>query len=207
MDVVKAKCIPYMKRGKPELRSHLVNDDDHSIISTYGAEYRGLINYYLLAGDVWCLGHVHWVMQTSLLKTLACKYGSTVSKAAARYKATVQTPHGPRTCLQVTVERNGRKPLIATFGGLPLTRQKNAVLTDRKPVPGTIRRKELIRRLLHGRCEMCKQSGEMQVHQISKLAHLNTPGRPQPTWAETMAKRKRKTLVVCADCHDTIHNR
>src|SRR5690348_7346208 len=30
-DVIKAKSAPYMKLGKPEVRPHLVNDDDHAI--------------------------------------------------------------------------------------------------------------------------------------------------------------------------------
>jgi hypothetical protein len=122
-DVIKAKCIPYLKLGKPEVRSQLVNEDDHTIVATYGAEYRGLVNYYLLAGDVWRLNKVRWVMVTSLLKTLACKYDSTVSKMAARYTTTIPTPRGPRTCLQATVARTGRKPLTATFGGIALKRQ------------------------------------------------------------------------------------
>lgn len=37
---------------------------------------------------------MHWVMQTSLLKTLPCKYRSTVSKMTARYNTTIDTPHG-----------------------------------------------------------------------------------------------------------------
>jgi len=46
----------------------------------------------------------------------------------------------------------------------------------------------------------------VQVHQIRKLADLNKPGQPdQPEWARIMAKRRRKTLVVCATCHATIH--
>ena len=57
-DVIKAKCAPYLKLGKPETRSRLVNEDDHTIVATYGAEYRGLVNYYLLAGDVWRLNRV-----------------------------------------------------------------------------------------------------------------------------------------------------
>jgi group II intron reverse transcriptase/maturase len=69
-DVIKAKCAPYRKLGKPEARTPLVNEDDHTIVATYGAEYRGLVNYYLLAGDVWRLNRVCWVMTTSLLKTL-----------------------------------------------------------------------------------------------------------------------------------------
>ena len=68
--VIKAKCAPYLKRGKPERRPHLMNLDNHLLISTYGAEYRGFVQYYLLAGDVWRLHRLHWVMQTSMLKTL-----------------------------------------------------------------------------------------------------------------------------------------
>jgi hypothetical protein len=69
-DVIKAKCAPYLKLGKPEVRPWLVNDDDHAIVSAYGAQYRGLVGYYLLAGDVWRLNRVRWVMETSMLKTL-----------------------------------------------------------------------------------------------------------------------------------------
>jgi hypothetical protein len=87
-------------------------------------------------------------MATSLLKTLAGKYDSSVSKMARKYAATIETPHGPRRCLQVSADRDdGRKPLVATFGGIPLRRQKNAVLIDREPIP-VPRRKELIHRLL-----------------------------------------------------------
>jgi hypothetical protein len=184
-----------------------MNDEDHAIISRYGAEYRGIVQYYLLAGDVYRLNRLHWIMVTSLLKTLAGKYDSTVSKMARKYRATIETPLGTRTCLQVSVERGeGRKPLVATFGGIPLRRQKNAVLRDREPVPASIRRKELVHRLLAGRCELCGQADKVRVHQIRKLADLNKPGLPQPEWMQIMAKRRRKTLVVCASCHANIHD-
>jgi group II intron reverse transcriptase/maturase len=206
LGVIKAKCAPYLKLGKPEVRPRLVNEDDHTIVATYGTEYRGLVNYYLLAGDVWRLNRVRWVMETSMLKTLACKYGSSVPKMAARYRATISTPHGPRHCLQASVERAGRKPLITQFGGIPLKRQNMAVLTDRQLPPVTSRRNELISRLLAGRCEMCAHTGEVEVHQVGRLVHLGKPGQ-RPAWADVMARRRRKTLVVCVACHHTIHAR
>ena len=206
-DVIKAKCSRYTQGGKPADRSELMNEPDHTIINCFGAEYRGIVQYYLLAGDVYRLDRLHWVMQTSLLKTLAGKYGSTVTTMARRYKATIETPHGPHKCLQVSVDRGkGRKPLVATFGGIPLRRQKHAVLKDRAPVPAAAPRKELIDRLLAGRCEICGQPDQVQVHQIRKLSDLDKPGQPdQPEWARIMLKRRRKTLVVCATCHVTIH--
>jgi Type II intron maturase len=135
--VIKAKSARYMQRGKPARRTQLMNIDDHDIIGIYGAEYRGIVQYYLLAGDVARLSRLHWVMVTSLLKTLAGKYDSSVTKMARKYQSTIQTPYGPRKCMQVSVERGeGRKPLVARFGGIPLRRQKNAVPVDREPVPG-----------------------------------------------------------------------
>jgi group II intron reverse transcriptase/maturase len=203
--VIKAKSALYLKHGKPERRTELLNHDDHTIISSYGAEYRGLVQYYLLANDVSRLNRLRWVTETSMLKTLAAKHDSTVSKMARKYKAKTQTPHGPRTCFQATVERAGRKPLTARFGGIPLKRQRKAVLTDRQPAPITTRRKELITRLLAGRCEWCQRRGPVQAHQVRKLADLTRSGQPPPAWAQLMAQMRRKTLLVCADCHKAIH--
>ena len=163
--------LPFLKLGEPERRNQMVNEDDHTIVRTYGAEYRVLVEYYLLAGDVYRLNRLEWVMKTSMLKTLACKHDSTVTKMADRHKTTIATPYGPRRCFEVSVEREGRKPLVARFGGIPLRRKKNAVLTDRTPSPVAVRRKELVTRLQAARCELCKQTGVVQAH------HVRRPGR------------------------------
>jgi group II intron reverse transcriptase/maturase len=203
--VIKAKSAPYLARGKPARRPQLRNEDDHTIVSVYGAEYRGIVQYYLLAGNVARLYRLHWVMETSLLKTLADKHRSSVTKMARKHKATIDTSHGPRKCLEARIERSGRKPLVARFGGIPLRRQKDTVIIDRLPVPGIIRHKELVTRLLADRCEICGHAGQVDVHQVRKLADLGKPGQPRPAWAELMARRRRKTLVVCPSCHDTVH--
>jgi group II intron reverse transcriptase/maturase len=204
--VIKAKCASYTQRGKPARRTRLMNMDDYTIVSIYGAEYRGVVQYYLLASDVYRLNRLNWVMETSLLKTLAGKHRSTVSKTAAKHRAKVDTPYGPRTCFQATVERGGgRKPLVAQYGGIPLRWQKKAVLQDRQP-SRAVGPKELITRLLTGRCEICERSENVQVHHIRKLADLDKLGQPEkPAWATIMAKRRRKTLVVCQRCRDNIH--
>jgi group II intron reverse transcriptase/maturase len=207
MDVIKAKTAPYMKRGKPAHRPERANDDDHTIIAVYGAEYRGIAQYYLLAGDVMRLNRLEWVMKTSMLKTLAAKHRSTVAKMARKHQATIATPYGPRRCFEARVERPGRKPLVTRFGGIPLRRQKRAVLNDHPPTLVIKRGKELLSRLRRGRCEVCEQPAPVDVHQVRKLAALITPGNPPPAWALAMAGKRRKTLVVCATCHGTIHAR
>ena len=104
-DVIKAKITPYRRRGKPWHRPGLQNLDDHDIVRTYGAEYRGIVNYYRLAQDVWRFGALRWNAETSLLKTLAAKHDSSVSQTAARYKAKVVTGHGLRTCFEARTRR------------------------------------------------------------------------------------------------------
>jgi group II intron reverse transcriptase/maturase len=206
-DVIRQRCANYSNRGKPALRGALLHDDDFTIVAKYQAEYRGLVQYYLLAQDVFRLQRLHWVMETSLLKTLAGKHRSTVTTLAGKYKATVQTPDGPRKCLQVIVPRDHRrKPLVARFGAIPLRRNRAAVLTDLSPTMASTKRNELIHRLLAECCEVCGSRTNIEVHHVRKLADLHRPGRPdKPAWVHLMAMRRRKTLVVCRRCHENIH--
>ena len=124
---------------------------------------------------------------------------------AAKHQAKTLTRYGLRTCFEARIHRNGKPDLVARFGGIPLLRDKDAVLIDRVPKPAPHPRKELIHRLLTRRCELCGDPGKVLVHQVRKLASLGPAGPGQPTWAAAMATKRRKTLVVCAACHDVIH--
>src|SRR5467141_1858378 len=59
-DVIKAQCARYRQHGKPWHRPRLQNLDDYDIVRIYGAEYRGVANYYLLAQNAWRLGTLEW---------------------------------------------------------------------------------------------------------------------------------------------------
>ena len=96
-DVVKAQCARYRQHGKPWHRPRLQNLDDYDIVRVYGAEYRGVVNYYLLAQDVWRLRTLRWHAEVSMLKTLAAKHKSTVTKMAVRHKAKALT--GSTRCM------------------------------------------------------------------------------------------------------------
>ncbi|MDH6146052.1 group II intron reverse transcriptase/maturase [Kitasatospora sp. GP30] len=202
--VIKAKSSPYMAGGKPACQNSLVNETDYVIVGKFAVEYRGVVQYYLMAGDVFRLHRLRWVMETAMLRTLARKHGSTVSKMAVRFKAKIQTPYGSRTCFEARMPRDNRKELVARFGGIPLKRQKTAELTDR--LTGSVYpQKEVIRRLQGNRCEVCEQTGEVEVHHIRSLNDLTRLDGPSPEWANLMAKRRRKALVVCGACHERIH--
>jgi hypothetical protein len=204
-EVIKAQCARYRQHGKPWHRPRLQNLDDYDIVRVYGAEYRGVVNYYLLAQDVWRLRTLRWHAETSMLKTLAVKHGSTVTKMALRFKAKVTTSDGPRTCFEARRNRKGKQDLVARFGGIILRQDRRAVITDPAPVPARVPRKELLSRLRKRECELCETGTTVAVHQVTGLKELGRTGPDQPAWAALMARMRRKTLIVCAPCHDWIH--
>jgi len=105
------------------------------------------------------------------------------------------------------MEREGKKPLVARFGGIPLKRQKWAEIQDLPKTPYIeYIRTELVQRMLADECELCGSTTKCEVHHIRKLADLNVKGQKEkPNWMKAMAARHRKTLIVCLKCHKAIH--
>ncbi len=205
-DVVEGKCALYQQVGKPVSRPALLNDDDFTIIERYQQEYRGVVQYYMLAHNVFWFWKLHWVAKVSLLKTLANKHHTSILAQVRKYKASFQAADGTTyACLEIQVQREGKKPLVARFGGIALKRQPMATLVDQIPLYERIDRNELVKRLLADKCEICGSRENVEVHHIRKLADLQKEGRERPLWVKIMAARRRKTLVVCYHCHQAIH--
>jgi hypothetical protein len=112
-DVIRAKRAPYLHHGKPIRRTERIVDTDFSIVAQFQAEYRGVAEYYRLAFNRHKLGRLKYVMERSLTKTLARKYRISVPQVYRRYRAVLDTEHGPRRGLRVTVDRDGKPPLVA----------------------------------------------------------------------------------------------
>lgn len=205
--LIEEKCASYMRHGKATHRNNLLQDDDFTIVQTYQQEYQGIVQYYALAQNLSWFSKLYWYMETSLLKTLACKHRLSINKVKAKYKSTTTSTTGKTVpSLKVVVERPGRKPLVAIWGGISLTHKRKAVIED-KPYTVFGGRTELLKRLLADQCELCESRENIEVHHIRKLSDLNKKGRPlPPVWVQVMATRKRKTLVVCRECHVAIHN-
>ena len=59
-------------------------------------------------------------------------------------------------------------------------------------------------RLKANKCELCgAENAEYEIHHINKLKNL----KGKAEWEKVMLARKRKTLVVCKQCHYKIHGR
>ncbi len=205
-DVVESKCALYQQAGKPIHRSTMLADDDFTIIERFQQEYRGVVQYYLLAHNVSWFWKLHWIAKVSLLKTLAYKHKTGIIAQLRKYRTNFQAANGTTyPCLEIQVPREGKKPLVARFGGIPLQRQTRTILVDQVPIYERTGRNELVKRLLADKCEMCGSQEHVQVHHIRKLADLEKGGRERPRWVKIMAARRRKTLVVCHLCHQAIH--
>ncbi len=63
-------------------------------------------------------------------------------------------------------------------------------------------RNELGKRMLACECEWCGIRGsQVEVHHIRKLGNL----KGKTPWERQMIERRRKTMVLCVECHDELH--
>jgi group II intron reverse transcriptase/maturase len=205
-DVVRKACARYQRHGEPMYRPELIHDSAFSIVAQFQREYRGIVEYYRQAYNLHQLNRLKWTMERSLTGTLAYKLRISASQVYRRFGATLQTDRGPCRGLEVVVERGeGRRPLIARWGGITLARDTKAVLDD-APLRICGPRTDLERRLLANTCELCGSQENVEVHHVRALKDLHRKGRTaRPYWVEIMATRQRKTLVTCHACHADIH--
>jgi len=185
-EVIKNKCRSYKRYSrKVQHRTELINDSDFTIMALYQAEYRGLVEYYRLAYNLHTLTELEGTMEMSLTKTLAAKYRVSVPKVYKKYQATFQDGKKRYKVLQVLFEREGKKPLVARWGGISLHWDIKAPVKDYRRFLGP-GRSELEKRLLADTCEYCGTTGEteqIEVHHIRALKDLKTDdGREKPAW-------------------------
>jgi group II intron reverse transcriptase/maturase len=185
--------------GKARHKQDLVNLSDAEIILAYNAELRGLANYYALAlngkRDMGKLAYLWW---GSLLKTLARKHKTTVTKTARRLK----TDEGYKLIVQN--EKKTRVIRVFRLKDLkPPTMTDSQVDVQPNVFALTLSRSELIRRLHAEQCEYCgTKEGPFEVHHIRRMKDVE---HGKQLWQKVMASRTRKTLILCLQCHHLLH--
>ena len=195
----------YTKKGKPIHRRCLINNSDYDIVMTYHLEFQGVVNYYTLAYNVSDFYAVKYAYMQSLVKTLAAKHKRTAGWVYKHYKT--KSDNG-LTVVEAKVERENKEPLIAQFGAKPICYNKQAEVIDKRPQTIT-QRSELVTRMLAGECELCGSRENIEVHHIRKLKDLRQRYKGQkepPSWVQQMSAIRRKSLVVCRQCHLKIHD-
>ncbi len=206
--VIREKCNRSRRNGNPFHRAELLNESDYTILATYQLAYRGIVNDYRLADNLRTLQKLKWVMEPSLTKTLAAQHQLSVRKVYQKYHAELESDGKTYTGLQVIVSREGKKPLVAPWGGISLIWDINAPRDDLLK-PYQWNKSELEQRLLAQVCEQCgatRAPDRIEVQHMRALKDLEKyPGREKPQWVQIMASRKRKPLILCHTCHMDIH--
>jgi hypothetical protein len=183
-----------------EHRSKLLNLSELEILLTYNAEVRGFLGYYSLADNLKDgSGGVLWITAGSFFRTLAIKRKSSVKQVMKSLKK------GPGRYV-ISLEKEGKG--IKEYELIASTKQlERETVTygqvDLIPKTWMYRsRNELSKRLLASECEWCGNRGNrVEVHHIRKLGNLEgkTP------WERQMIERRRKTMVLCVECHQELH--
>jgi group II intron reverse transcriptase/maturase len=201
-DVLKSWTGKFKKNGKPIHRSEVVNSSDYDIVTQYDSELRGLYNYYKLAINVHQTNELKYYMLYSLAKTLAQKHKTSMKKICKKYKS--------GNAIRVIIPREGKNNLIASFGDIKLKRSRDLSSNHQEDEFKTTynRRSELLQRILADKCELCGNEKHIEVHHIRKISDLKRRCEGKkviPEWKKQMIARNRKTLVLCRDCHRSIH--
>jgi group II intron reverse transcriptase/maturase len=217
-DVINNKLRAFMKEGKSISRPERVNDPVLNTLTAYNAEMQGLYNYYRLATDVSTklnkFKHYHY---GSLLKTIAQKEKTHISKILKKYGVSVPRKQGTgtRKIFGVTYEtKDGLQ--TRTYFNDPLRKMdvpcpgKGA---DGIAISAYTPRHQIVDRYNARKCELCgfesENQGDFEIHHIRKLKDIKRKfsrrGTETPVWVLKMAALNRKTLVVCKECHTKIH--
>ena len=208
-EVINRAVRKYSKKGKPIHRPALLPESDLGIIWTFQTEYKGLVEYYKMANNLHAMSKVRWITETSLLKTLASKHKTTVKRTVKKYRNHKEVNGKKYKVLECRVEREGKKTLTATFGAVSLARDPmpSKIIDKRQEIVRPPNGNDLVKRLYADKCEMCgEEEMSMEVHHIRKLKDIQKPGRRKKEyWEKRMIALKRKTLVVCKECHKAIH--
>ncbi|QBD78786.1 hypothetical protein EPA93_23485 [Ktedonosporobacter rubrisoli] len=119
-EALKARCQRYMKNGKAVHRGALVHKSDAAIVRLYQMEYSSFVAYYQLAHNRYSLKKLKWIMQQSLVKTLAYKHRMPVAAIYAKYGATFRSGSRVFAGLQVVEIRGNDELSVAHWGAQPL---------------------------------------------------------------------------------------
>lgn len=181
----------------PIARPSLFRQTDFEIVSTFNAELRGICNYYSLAGNFSKLNFFAYLMEYSCLKTMAGKHKSTISQIVSQH----QDGKGKWGIPYQT--KNGEKRLyFADYTEAKKVRSACDFITNAALMNGSTRN-TFEQRLNANVCELCgnTESDHYEIHHVHKVKDL----KGKEPWERAMIAKRRKTLVVCRDCHKKIH--
>lgn len=189
---------------EPVKRTKLVCLTPLEIVETYNAELRGICNYYGIASNFKDLHYFAYLMEYSCLKTLGAKHKMTISKIKQKYAdgqggwaIPYATKKGP--ALRYFANYHDSKVNAKSFKLTCQDGTRDRALQYRNSV------NSLESRLKAKQCELCGSTtaDRYELHHVHKVKDL----KGKAEWERCMIAKRRKTLVVCYDCHLAIHGK
>jgi len=186
----------------PTHRKSFVNLTDLEIVTAYNAELRGICNYYNMASNYYMLNYFAHLMEYSCIMTLGAKH-RTCKGAIGKIKAMFSDKKGSWGIPYKTKE--GKKRLY--FAKYQDCKNRDSV-EDKKSLVTVYfqaNRNSFEKRLKIKSCELCgsEDSEKYEIHHVNKVKNL----KGKEHWERVMIAKKRKTIVLCYDCHLKIHDK
>ena len=172
---------------------------DLEILTAYNSELRGICNYYSMASNFSTLSYFAYLMEYSCLKTIAAKHKTQITKIIHKYAA--RSDKG-KWGIPYQTKKGMCRSYFAKFMECKETKFcKDEIPTMTELFLGS--RSSFESRLKAKECELCgtTESENYDIHHVNKVKNL----KGKAHWEVIMIARRRKTMVVCEDCHKEIH--
>ena len=177
-------------------RTYLIDIEPQDIVARFNTEIRGFYNYYSIANNASALGRSFGcIMRFSMLKTFAQKLNSSVRTITNKYR------EDDKFVVWYTDKKGERKPRVFYNEGFKRITDLGTQKCDNLPYLFNTPSMSLVERLTANKCELCGKEGNVVSHHVRKLSEL----RGKTEWERKMLKMHRKSLIVCAECHNMIH--
>ena len=115
----------YMLNNKPIHMNNLINKPINVIIDFYQHKYKQIVNYYRFARNQNKLTTLKWIMEISMVKTIAAKLKTTCKKIYKKFQKEINNDN---TIYKVIGYESSSG--VSYFGGIPLKRQKIKHIED-----------------------------------------------------------------------------
>ena len=181
---------------RPMPRKDLMNRNDAEIVSAFNSEIRGLYNFYRIAENVGALHKYYYMVRYSMLKTLAGKHRTNVSVIKKRHmvngvlRIPYDTTKGRKYCEFYHDEfRKHSDGYDNVADVMPSYRKYDS-------------RHTIVNRIKAGVCEICGEHADyLCMHHVRTLKSL----KGRDIFEQKMLKMRRKSLALCPDCFELLH--
>ena len=183
---------------EPVHRNDLLRLTDLEIVSAYDAELRGICNFYYLAGNFYKLNYMSYLMEYSCLKTLAFKHRCTIGKIKEKF-----SDKKGGWCIPYETKKGMKHLYLSKHSDCAKGKEASDTIPGMTMIHKHTR-STFESRLKAKTCELCgcTESRQFEIHHVNKLKNL----KGKEPWEVMMIAKRRKTMVVCYECHKKIHN-